>query len=37
MYVGDARFTETLESAASGLAAYLSEAIEANADRREGA
>ncbi|MEV4165823.1 MerR family transcriptional regulator [Nonomuraea dietziae] len=37
LYVGDVRFTETLESAASGLAAYLREAIEANADRQEGA
>ncbi|MFB9532623.1 MerR family transcriptional regulator [Nonomuraea roseola] len=36
LYVGDARFTETFESVASGLAAYLGEAIEANADRQEG-
>ena len=36
MYVDDARFTATYESIAPGLAAYLRDAIMANADRNGG-
>ena len=35
MYVADARFTATYDNVAPGLAAYLREAIHANADRRD--
>ncbi|MBE1559703.1 MerR family transcriptional regulator [Nonomuraea africana] len=33
LYVTDARFTATIDAAAEGLAAYLRDAIDANADR----
>jgi DNA-binding transcriptional MerR regulator len=36
MYVADARFTATIDAAAPGLAAYLRDAILANAARHEG-
>ena len=36
MYVADSRFTENIDQAAPGLAAYMREAILANADRAEG-
>ena len=37
MYVADPRFTATYEGLAPGLAAYVRDAIHANADRHEGA
>lgn len=37
MYVADARFTKTYEDLAPGLAAYLRDAIHANADRHDAA
>ncbi|MEO7059213.1 MAG: MerR family transcriptional regulator [Lapillicoccus sp.] len=36
MYVSDPRFTKTYEDLAPGLAAYLRDAIHANADRQQG-
>lgn len=36
MYVADPRFTQTYEDLAPGLAAYVRDAIHANADRHEG-
>ena len=35
MYVADPRFTATYENMAPGMAAYVSAAIQANADRQE--
>jgi hypothetical protein len=35
MYVSDPRFTKTYEDIAPGLAAYVRDAIHANADRHE--
>ncbi len=37
MYVADPRFTKTYEDLAPGLAAYVHDAIHANADRHDGA
>lgn len=37
MYVNDPRFTESIDATAPGLAAYMQEAISANADRQEAA
>ena len=36
MYVADPRFTKTYEDLAPGLAAYVRDAIHANADRHAG-